>query len=76
MPGNTVTTGTKTLGNTTFDGALGGWTLQDALSTMAVTTTITHTTGTLNTNGQTVTTGLFSSSNSNTRTLTLGASQA
>lgn len=39
-----------------------------------VTGTVTHTTGTLNTNGQTCVWGAFSSTNSNTRTLTFGAS--
>ena len=71
--GDNVTTGGKTLGNTTFNGVGGAWTLQDAL-TLGTGTTLTLTNGTLDTNGQTVSVGLFSSSNANTRTLTLGAS--
>jgi hypothetical protein len=47
--------------------------LQDAL-TLGSTRTLTLTNGTLTTNGYAVTTGLFSSSNANVRTLNLGAS--
>lgn len=73
--GNNITTGGKVLGNITFDGVGGAWTLQDALSADGSTsTTLTLTNGTLDTNGQTVSLGIFSSSNSNTRVLTLGAS--
>ncbi len=68
-----VTTGGKTLGNVTFNGAAGGWTLQDAM-TVGTTASVTLTAGTLITNGQTCSWGQFVSANSNTRTLTLGAS--
>ena len=58
---------------TNFNGTGGGWTLQDAWNNGA--SNITLTAGTLNTNGQTVTTtGTFSISGTTTRTLTLGAS--
>jgi hypothetical protein len=58
----------------TFNGVGGTWQLQDAL-TMGATRTLTLTNGTLDLNGKTLTTGLFSSSNSNVRTLTMtGAS--
>lgn len=56
----------------TIDAPGGTYTLQDALN-IGATRILTLTNGTLNTNGQTVTTGAFSSSNSNTRALTLGA---
>lgn len=70
----TVTMGTKVAGNTTFNAASGGsWQFADAFSCGAATLTLTK--GTLlDTNGQTVTCGTFSSSNTNVRTLTLGAS--
>jgi hypothetical protein len=50
---------------------LGTWQLQDALTTAATATT-TLTAGTLDLNNQILTTGLFSSTNSNTRTLAFG----
>lgn len=71
--GRTITLGGKTLGgNVTFNGVGGGWTMNDAFN--MGTSTLTLTNGSLNTNGQTVTAGVVSSNNSNTRTLTLGAS--
>tara|TARA_R110002126_G_scaffold10089_3_gene45426 strand:+ start:1531 stop:5568 length:4038 start_codon:yes stop_codon:yes gene_type:complete len=78
-PNFAATSGTKTLRsnsltfpvNVQFSGIGGAWSLQDALS---VTSTITLNNGTLTTNGYAVTAGLFSSSNTNTRVLNLGAS--
>lgn len=69
----TVATASKTLGNVTFNGVGGSWLLSDSFS-QGATATLTLTAGTLNTNGQTLVIGAFSSSNSNTRVLTLGAS--
>lgn len=72
--GRTLTFNGKTMANgLTFDGVGGGWTFQDTL-TNSTASAITLTNGTLDTNGQTVTCGSFQSNNSNTRTLTLGAS--
>jgi len=71
--GNTITLAGKTLGGSvTFNNSSGGWTLQDAFN--VGTATITLTSGSLDTNSQTITCGVFSSSNSNTRSLTLGSS--
>lgn len=70
--GATITSGGKTLGSITFNGAGGEWTLQDTLTMTGG--TLTFTTGTLNTNGQTVTMSLFSSSSGSTRVLTMGSS--
>lgn len=75
-----ATSGTKTItsnGKTitfplTLDGVGGTWQLADAL-VVASDRTLTLTNGTFNANGQNVTTGLFSSSNSNTRVITMGA---
>jgi hypothetical protein len=53
----------------TFDGVGGTWTAQD---TWTVTSSVTLTNGAINTNSQTCGWGSFSSSNSNTRSLTLG----
>lgn len=73
----TITTNGKTIDFPINLTSLGGfsatWTLQDAF-TLGSTRTLTLTAGTLDTNGQTCSWGLFSSSNSNTRVLTLGAS--
>ena len=70
----TITTNAQTLDfPITFDGIGGTWSLQDAL-TLGSTRTLTLTNGTLTTNGYAVTMGAFSSSNSNTRALNLGAS--
>jgi hypothetical protein len=73
--GKTITTAmTNSWGSSPvfFDGAGGGWTLQDAFTNTG-TSYIRLTNGTLDTNGQTVTTGRFEST-SGTQTLTLGAS--
>ena len=69
----TITTGGKTLGNWTINGAGSSYLLSDA-NTVGSTSTVTLTAGTLNTNGQTCSWGLFNTNNSNIRTLTLGAS--
>ena len=75
LPSYTITLAGKTLGGVGFAGNAGGnggWTLQDAFSVGNSTVTLTR--GSLNTNNQTVTCGSFNSSNSNTRSLTLGSS--
>lgn len=74
-----ATSGTKTItsnGQTidrpvTFNGVGGTWQLADAL-TLGSTRTLTLTNGTFNMNGKAASTGLFSSSNSNTRSITSG----
>lgn len=72
--GKTLTMNGVTLAcNMTFNGAGGGWTLQDALN--IGTQSITLSNGTLDTNGKTVTCAKITvSNNTNTRVLTLGAS--
>lgn len=71
--GKTVSFGGRIMANTTdFNGIGGAWTIQDAWNNGASDISLTN--GSLNTNGQTITCGSFSSSNSNTRSLTLGAS--
>jgi hypothetical protein len=68
----TITTSGETLDfPITFNGASGTWQLQDAL-TVASGRTTTLTDGTLDLQSYTFTTGLFSSSNSNTRTIAFG----
>ena len=70
--GKTVTTnGVAFGGSVTFDGVGGSWTLGSALTTSATATT-TLTNGTLDLQSYTLSTGLFSSSNSNTRTIAFG----
>lgn len=73
VTGNTIATGGKSLGNVTFNGAGGGWTLQETFNT-TTNATITLTAGSLDTNNQTVTTNGILSSNSNVRSLVLGSS--
>lgn len=71
--GNTITVAGKNLPVLLFNGSGGAWTLQDSLNT--VSSNITLSQGTLDTNGQSVTTtGTFTISGSSARTLTLGAS--
>lgn len=65
-----VTTGGKTLGNVTFNGAGGSWQLLDTFTSNAITLTA----GSLDTNSKTLSIGSLSSSNSNTRSLTLRSS--
>jgi hypothetical protein len=75
-----ATSGTKTIDTAgvtfdrpfTFNGVGGTWQLQAAL-TSGATRTCTLTNGTLDLNGYTLTTGGFSSTNSNTRTLAFGS---
>jgi len=74
-----ATSGTKTINTAgvtfdrpfTFNGVGGSWQLQAAL-TSGATRTCTLTAGTLDLNGYTLSTGFFSSSNSNTRVLAFG----
>lgn len=71
--GKTLTFNGKTTASTfTFNGVGGGWTVQDAWNNG--TSDITLTAGSLDTNDQTITLGVFTSSNSNTRTIDLGTS--
>jgi len=68
----TITSNGRTIdGAVTFNGVGGTFQLQDNL-TMGSTRTATLTNGTLDLNGKTFSCGLFSSSNSNTRTLVFG----
>ena len=70
--GKTITlAGNSIASSVIFNGVGGGWTLQDAFNNG--TSNITLTNGALDTNGQTVTSGVVVLSNSNVRTLTLGA---
>lgn len=69
-----ITFAGKTFPLTTFDGVAGKWQFQDnALFQINSSSTVVLTNGTLDTNGKTITSGDFSSNNSNTRALTLGA---
>lgn len=67
-----ITTGGQTLSHMTFDGVGGKWVLQDTVSLFFGAVTLTN--GTLDTNSKTMNIHNFASSNSNTRTLTLGSS--
>lgn len=68
-----ITSNAKTIDQPiTVNGVGGTVQLQDAM-TLGATRTFTLTNGTLNLNNLTLTTGLFSSSNSNTRTIAFGA---
>ena len=70
--GQTITTnGTTISGAITFNGTGGGWTLGSALTTLATLTT-TLTAGALSLNNFNLTTGIFSSTNSNTRSIAFG----
>ena len=71
--GETITTNGTTLnGSVTFNGVGGTWSLGSALTT-GLTATTTLTNGAINLNGYDLTTGIFSSSNTNTRSITFGA---
>lgn len=73
--GGTITTNGKAIDSAlTFNGVGGSWALQDALTTGA-TRQVTLTNGTLDLNSKNLTCGIFSSSNSNTRTLAYGTGQ-
>jgi hypothetical protein len=71
--GKTLTFNGETMASiTVFSGVGGGWTIQDAWNNGTANISLTN--GTLDTNGQTITCGNFSSSGSATRSLSLGAS--
>jgi len=71
--GRTIaTSGTTINAPITFDGVGGGWSLTSALTTGATQTT-TLTNGALSLNGFDLTTGIFSSSNTNIRSIAFGA---
>jgi hypothetical protein len=71
----TITSNGKTLDfSVTFNGVGGTWQLQDAM-TVGATRTTTLTNGTLNFQSFTLSTGLFSSNNSNVRTIAFGTGQ-
>lgn len=64
----------KTTGNVTFNASSNGsWKLTGS-HTVGTGTTVTFSKGTLDTNGQTLSYGVFAANSSNVRTLTLGAS--
>ena len=70
--GQTINTGGTTINAPiTFDGIGGGWSLSAALTT-GVTLTTTLTNGALSLNGYNLTTGIFSSTNANTRSINFG----
>lgn len=70
--GQTITTSGVSIGGfVTFNGVGGGWTLGSALTT---TQSITVTAGSFNTGNFNVTTTFFNSSNTNTRSISLGTS--
>ena len=74
--GKTVTTNGVAFGAAvTFNGVGGSWILQNAMSIGGTNQTTTLTNGTLNLDSYTLTTGVFSSSNSNTRTIAFGTGQ-
>lgn len=70
--GKTVTTNGVTLSSVTFNGVGGGWALGSALNTNATLST-TLTNGSLALNGFDLSTGTFSSNNTNTRNITFGS---
>lgn len=69
----TIDFSSKSTGSVTY-GTAGNWQLTGTHNTSTAAGIVTLTLGTLDTNGQTCAWGILSSSNSNTRTLTLGAS--
>ncbi len=70
--GNNITWGGYVFSDTTYDGVGGGWQWQDTYPASS-TRTVTLTNGALDTNSQAINNAqIFSSSNSNTRSLTLG----
>lgn len=68
-----ITTAGKTLGNVTFNGVAGTFQLQDALNVRSD-STVTHTSGTFDTNTKTATIGSFTSNSGTTRVLTITSS--
>lgn len=74
--GKTVTTNGVAFGaNITFDGVGGAWTLGSALTVVGATNVTILTNGTLDIQSYTLSTGRFSSNNSNTRTIAFGTGQ-
>lgn len=74
--GNQITWAGKITGQVTFNGAGGGWTLMDDMRLDgSISTELTLTAGTLNTNGKSIIAGVINISGTSTRVLTLGASQ-
>jgi hypothetical protein len=72
----TITSNGKTINfSAIFNGAGGAWQLQDAI-TFAADRTTTLTNGTLDLNNLTLTTGVFSSNNSNNRSVNFGATSS
>jgi hypothetical protein len=72
LASGTITSAGRTIGNTNVIGSGITLTLADAM-TLGAANTFTLTAGTLNLNGFTLSTGIFSSSNSNTRAITFGS---
>lgn len=71
--GKTVTTNGVSIGaSVTFNGTGGGWTLGSTLTTI-ITGTVTLTAGALDLGGFNISTGIFSSSNTNTRSISFGS---
>ena len=73
-PGNTITMAGQSFSYNTYFNGTGGWILQDAFTVSGGVIFLYHQQGSLNTNGKTLTTPLFSSTGSLTRALTLGSS--
>jgi hypothetical protein len=74
--GKTITTNGVAFGAAvTFDGVGGSWILQNAMSIGGTNQSTTLTNGTLDLASYTLTTGLFTSTNSNTRTIAFGTGQ-
>jgi hypothetical protein len=71
--GKTITTNGKAIRRVVFNGVGGGWVLQDDLSTALVNSITTLSAGSFNANNFNVTLAAFDSSNSTTRTLTMGS---
>lgn len=70
-----ITTAGKVMGNVNFAGVGGKWTLQDTFNgNLNTSAKVTLTSGTLDTNNQTMNLGGFTGSGSLTRTLTMGSS--
>ncbi len=68
----TITLAGKTTGNIIFSGVGGSWQVQDTWTSTSI--VVTHNSGTLDLNGQTISWSSFASASGLTRTLTLGAS--
>lgn len=68
----TIDSGGKSIGGLIFNGSGGSWSF-NANFQGVIGSTITHTAGTVNINGKTVTVGFYTSTGSGTRVLTMGA---